>query len=136
MKIYIDQIPEAGLALSQKCEPAALDLKRHDIRFSEPINLSGQINKGINCVSVQLKIEAAMHLNCSRCLEEFTAPLSKEIKLNFPTENKQEIDLADNLREEIVLSYPLKPLCRPDCRGLCTTCGKNLNKGRCNHGST
>ena len=135
VKIQIDQIPEQGLTLTETCQPVSLDLERADIKFSEPINLSAQVNKGINNISLQLKINAVMHLNCSRCLEEFSSPLSGEIKLNFPIEGKEEIDLTSNLREEIILRYPLKPLCRPDCLGLCATCGRNLNKGRCNHGS-
>ena len=132
MKIYIDQIPETGLELSESCEPNTLDLDRVDIKFAEPLNISAQVTKEANLISVSLKIDAIMHLNCNRCLEEFTLPWSKEIKLNFPIENKREIDLADNLREEIILSYPLKPLCRKDCLGLCPNCGQNLNKRKCN----
>ncbi len=142
MKIYIDQIPESGLVLTESCDPSTLDLNRGDIRFTDPINISAQITKGINCLCVDLKIDATIHLDCSRCLEEFTAPKSLEIKLNLPIENKASgptgrrpagvIDLTDNLREEIILNYPLKPLCRSDCLGLCPTCGQNLNKGKCN----
>ncbi len=134
MKVYIDQIPESGLVLTESCDPSALDLNRGNIRFTDPINISAQITKGINCLCVDLKIDTIIHLDCSRCLEEFTTPKSLEIKLNFPIENKASgvIDLADNLREEIILNYPLKPLCRSDCLGLCPTCGQNLNKGKCN----
>ena len=35
------------------------------------------------------------------------------------------------LWEEFLLSLPVKPLCRPDCRGLCASCGQNLNLGKC-----
>lgn len=133
MKIKIAQIPDSGLQLSESCRPSDLDLNGADIKFTEPINLSCEVSKGINNVSVSLKINTTMHLNCSRCLEEFTIPLSKEVKLNFPIEHKKEVvDLTDNLREEIMLGYPLKPLCRPDCRGLCSSCGQNLNQGKCN----
>ena len=41
------------------------------------------------------------------------------------------ISLAGLLWEEFVLSLPVKPLCRPDCKGLCPQCGKNLNDGTC-----
>ena len=131
MKINIDQIPEAGLELTESCEPTSLDLERADIKFSEPINLLAKISKGADLISVDLKIDATMHLNCSRCLEGFTPPLSKEVKLNLSIENKSEIDITDNLREEIILGHPLKPLCRSACRGLCPSCGRNLNKGKC-----
>ena len=132
MKIYIDQIPESGLELSESCEPSNLDLNRADIKFSEPINLSAQVTKGTNVISVNLKINGMMYLNCGRCLEEFVHPLSRKVNLNITIENKSEIDITDNLREEVVLSYPLKPLCRPDCLGLCPGCGQNLNQGKCN----
>jgi len=35
------------------------------------------------------------------------------------------------MREQCYLSLPMKPLCRPDCRGLCPQCGTNLNRGAC-----
>ena len=131
MKIYINQIPDTGLELSETCEPSSLDLNRPDIRLTEPINISGQISKGPDFISVKLAIEISMRLNCSRCLEEFTVPKSLETKLNLLIENRDAIDLTDNLREEIMLNFPLKPLCRPECRGLCPICGWNLNKGKC-----
>jgi len=31
------------------------------------------------------------------------------------------------LREEVILATPLAPLCRPDCKGLCAVCGRDLN---------
>jgi uncharacterized protein len=132
MKIHIDQIPESGLELTESCDPARLDLNRPDIKFVEPITVSARVTRGINNVSVELNIGAVMHLTCSRCLQDFTADLSKDVKLNIPGEQTKEIDLTDNLREEIILSYPLKPLCRRDCKGLCATCGQDLNKGKCN----
>ena len=132
MKIYIDQISDAGLELTESCPPTTLDLDRSDIKVTEPIKVSAQITKGINNISVNLKIDAALHLTCNRCLEEFVFSLSRKATLNFPIENKTIIDFTDNLREEIMLSYPLQPLCRADCLGLCPVCGKNLNEGKCN----
>jgi uncharacterized protein len=132
MKIHVDQIPESGLELKESCDPLRLDLNRPDIKFVEPITVSARVTRGINNVSVELNIGAVMHLTCSRCLQEFTANLSKDVDLNIPVEQTEVIDLTDNLREEILLSYPLKALCRQDCKGLCANCGQDLNKGKCN----
>jgi uncharacterized protein len=41
------------------------------------------------------------------------------------------IDLEPMTREAVVLGLPLAPLCRPDCKGLCPTCGAELNRGPC-----
>jgi uncharacterized protein len=41
------------------------------------------------------------------------------------------LDLEPLAREAVVLSLPLVPLCRPDCAGLCPTCGADRNAGPC-----
>lgn len=131
MKIYINQISDTGLELSERWEPSDLDLGREDIKFTQPIEIFARITKGIGVVSVNLKVETEMSLNCSRCLEEIIISKPLEIKLNLPVKNEEVIDITDNLREELILNFPLKPLCRADCRGLCMRCGENLNKGKC-----
>jgi uncharacterized protein len=48
----------------------------------------------------------------------------------FPIEHGQ-LDLAPMVREEVLLGVPDAPLCRPDCPGLCPTCGADLQAGPC-----
>jgi uncharacterized protein len=43
------------------------------------------------------------------------------------------IDLQPLVREFALLEFPIKPLCREDCKGLCTECGQNLNEKDCGH---
>jgi uncharacterized protein len=43
-----------------------------------------------------------------------------------------QLDLRDAVRELVLLDVPSTPLCRPECAGLCLTCGANLNDERCN----
>ena len=45
--------------------------------------------------------------------------------------NGEYIDLTETIRELLILSEPMKVLCRPDCAGLCPQCGANLNEGAC-----
>ena len=42
-----------------------------------------------------------------------------------------ELDLTEVLRQYVMTQRPMKPLCRPDCRGLCQICGSNLNEKQC-----
>jgi uncharacterized protein len=42
-----------------------------------------------------------------------------------------QLELAPMLREHVILSAPMQPLCSEDCLGLCARCGKNLNEGPC-----
>lgn len=91
-------------------------------------------------------LHSQVQLECARCLETFSQPISFHLEAQFglPPIEPQEgtifpigvkgiLDLTDALREQILLALPMRPLCRPDCRGLglCIECGKNLNEGAC-----
>jgi len=52
-------------------------------------------------------------------------------ELDYDYFEGDEIDLSDTIYEGIVLAYPMKSLCHEDCRGLCPSCGTNLNKKQC-----
>jgi uncharacterized protein len=87
---------------------------------------------------------------CSRCLNMFNTELSGELSFVVKTgegkalisENSGEdvvhvkagelvVELNDLIRQALLLSLPLKPLCSPDCKGLCPSCGANLNEETC-----
>ena len=68
---------------------------------------------------------------CSRCLTEFDMNIEKDVDLHYELKGELSIMLDDSLKDEIIVDYPMKVLCREDCKGLCPQCGKNLNKGPC-----
>jgi uncharacterized protein len=49
----------------------------------------------------------------------------------FEIDEHHHVDLTEAVRQALVVSEPMRPLCRPDCAGLCTQCGADLNEGRC-----
>ncbi len=82
-----------------------------------------------------------LETECVRCLEPFRLALTVPMEEMFtfspaadPIYNIDEgwLDLRQPLREQIMLTMPMHMLCRPDCKGLCTSCGQNLNEGPCN----
>jgi DUF177 domain-containing protein len=95
---------------------------------------------------VQAKLQARIAAECVRCLTEFQQPLEigfsdlyafttasiTESGLLMPENGK--IDLAPIVREEMLLAFPIKPLCQPECKGLCPICGENQNETICHHG--
>jgi len=133
MKIRISQIPPEGiLNLEEDLSPLALDLETDIVKFQGPIHIEAQVSMITNAVSLDLALRGVMFLKCSRCLNDFNIGLVKELQWNCQVDkNQQEIDLAPDIREEIILDYPLQPLCKINCRGLCPRCGKNLNEGGC-----
>lgn len=93
---------------------------------------------------VRGQLRSQIQLECARCLETFAQPLDLHLEAQFglPPISPQRgpmfsmgvngiLDLTEALREQIVLDLPMRSLCRPDCRGLCIECGKNLNEGSC-----
>lgn len=91
------------------------------------------------------KFKAVVQLECVRCLEPFEQLLNTDFsevfaykKIDFTESGLYvpedgNIDLGPVVREYLMLEYPIKPLCRPDCQGLCTVCGENLNYTVCEH---
>lgn len=138
MKIDIKKIPPKGiLTLEEDIGLSSLDLETEMIRFQGPIKIRADIYKITNTVSVVLSLTACLLTKCSRCLNDFRVDFKKSLKLNYPV-NKSElaIDLNDDIRQELILDFPLKPLCKIDCQGLCPKCGKNLNEGGCSCATT
>ncbi len=78
---------------------------------------------------------------CSRCLTPVSVDRNATLSEVYGAEaelpddvlpyNGEYIDLTETIRETLILSEPMKVLCRPDCKGLCPQCGANLNEGPC-----
>jgi uncharacterized protein len=56
---------------------------------------------------------------------------SEELDEDIYPYDGEQLQMADMLREHVILSSPLQPLCREDCLGLCPVCGQNRNEQRC-----
>ena len=99
----------------------------------------------IEGVFVAGSITGTWRLRCARCLTEETRPFTVEIGelvtpvVTDPDEANdddyvlvdEQIDIDQIVRDAIGVEMPFAPLCRPDCRGLCPTCGGNRNLGEC-----
>lgn len=104
------------------------------------------IGKGRALVEGQAKIKLAM--NCDRCLK----PVEEKLTLQFSIEvhapdavleqmeeeddgqsfmEGYQLNVEDLLKNEIIINWPSKVLCRADCKGICMMCGRNLNTGTC-----
>lgn len=137
MKIIINQVPAEGLCLDEEIKSSELDLDTALIKFRSPLKLAARIMRITNALTVDLNIQGVIFADCSRCLNEFDWAFDKRVQLNYVLDSSDVfIDLKPNIREEIILDYPIKPLCSLSCKGLCLRCGKNKNEGGCNCGST
>jgi uncharacterized protein len=97
-------------------------------------------------IEVAAEVDAPWVGECRRCLKPLTGELHSQVRELYrprtPSEATDEdeetyplagdqLDLRPLVRDALLLELPLAPLCRPDCRGLCSTCGADLNVGDC-----
>ena len=127
--------------------------ERHQIASTED-----RVTGEVKLVRTPRSILATGHLDtaslcqCSGCLKEFFQPLGLDIEEEFyPTtdigtgrrlpppedpeaftiDEHQDLDLSEAIRQYGLAAMPMKPLCSPECRGLCPQCGADLNTGPC-----
>ena len=137
MKVDTRNIPLEGLTLFEEVSAAEWELNTEELKFIKPLKIKAEVNKSYNALLVKIDIVSAIIISCGRCLEEKEKTFSQNFSLNYALEtDKPMLELDNDIREEIILNYPLKMLCSEDCKGLCPKCGANLNKGGCNCGST
>ena len=85
-----------------------------------------------NGVLVKGVAEIDLICKCGLCLNNYTLKIeNNEICHFYENPNKNEIDLTDDIREDILISFPVKFRCSENCKGLCTECGQNLNEDEC-----
>jgi uncharacterized protein len=91
------------------------------------------------------KVAVRVSETCRRCLEPVQVPVEAEIAALFTQDpdavddpdsyplpaDATEVDVTPAVREELILAAPRYVVCRDDCRGLCPTCGHDLNAGPC-----
>lgn len=137
MRIDVRQILETGLMLTEEFSSKKLDLDTDIIKFLSPIKARAIVSKSYGAIKVSLTLSSLINISCGRCLQEEKIDFNREIELNYAVDKSDSmLDLDSDIREEIILDYPIKPLCNIDCKGLCLKCGANLNEGGCNCGTT
>lgn len=118
--------------------------------FGEPLAWQVDITNTGEALLVTGTVEGDASTSCARCLGDVALPLTGEIEGYFllggedaeapedmdddefevlPEDNA--IDLTALVKAALLLEVPLLPLCDDDCKGLCPTCGANLNEGAC-----
>ena len=102
-------------------------------RPSGGLRLKAEFSVGGTRILLQAKLAGAWDLVCSRCLAEHRLAYAGTVDETYPA-SAEFIDIAEDVRQAMLLEIPTRSLCRPDCRGLCPRCGQNLNVVACGCG--
>ncbi|HEX7098577.1 MAG TPA: DUF177 domain-containing protein [Acidimicrobiia bacterium] len=117
-----------------------VDLRVGESWVQGPVEAEAVIEGIPDGVRAKFRATTRAHLVCTRCLIEWDVDLdvsSEQVYEPEPDDDGYQlgrddtVDLAGPVRDEIALAIPLRPLCRPDCAGLCPTCGSDLNRNPC-----
>jgi uncharacterized protein len=150
--VVLDEIDDGGRDLDHPLRLDDLVDQDRNSLVTGPVRLQGRLDPGPAGIRLRAHLEAMLRLRCSRCLEPFDQPLRAPIRLTLVGEPVEcgpgekamsaddaelfyaeggRADLSRIAGEQIHLQLPLKPVCRPDCLGLCPTCGGNRNSIEC-----
>lgn len=160
MFIDIHELEVHPIDFREEIRPEAIDLGP-DVRQLSTLKASGHADlveehHGKHKVLQDIRLNGALatrlEVGCARCLEPVQLEVTRSFELLYRPQGSDAraeelsvtdaeaeigyyrgdgIELDDVLREQILLSVPLKSLCREDCRGLCPHCGQNLNHETC-----
>lgn len=127
--------------LAYDLQPQELDLSREDLPLEGTVRCEGRLTNTGGQLLLTARLKARVRRSCARCLKAFSAETGCRVQEQFypaaaaPPEALTYVgdvlDLAQPLREALLLAEPLRALCKEDCKGLCPKCGADLNEGDC-----
>lgn len=118
----------------------------------EPVRVKALASVAGAEIHIQGGLKTQFQMECDRCVAPVKYPverdfdlyyrpvssIAREEEIEIPRDeldigfySGEGIELADLVREQLMLALPMKVICRPDCRGLCPVCGTNLNIKTC-----
>lgn len=111
--------------------------------LKKPVVLKGTVSNKASLVRLEASISYEYDAPCDRCgseaLRGHSVKLDKSLAVRTESEESDTIlvipdmklDLEELIYSEVVVNLPMKHLCKEDCKGICSKCGKNLNEGEC-----
>ncbi len=138
MKVDLPRLAPEGESFEGRLPAKILEIEG-DPLFGAMEDISYRLHAKV--VSGRLLVRGRLDVRlrglCVRCAEAFDLEVAEpDFFADYPLdESVVEVDLTPEMREAIILDLPAHPACRRDCRGLCPSCGVNLNRDGCNCGA-
>lgn len=122
--------------------------------FTGPVTADITVEREFDHLKALGRVQVPLVLTCGRCLATYPSSIDSTFRIIFRKESTRhsevedetelcdddliastysgdEIDLAHDIEEQVAMEIPLKPLCDEDCKGLCPSCGADLNTESC-----
>jgi uncharacterized protein len=157
MKQHVVDIADLGsdrLNLRGACPEGSIDFKQSGVEQTGLVEWNGYVERQGRRIRLAGSLRAALNVACVRCLDPTHMPVGRDFDLFFESRDDlqfeknaeieldepdtrtafitgTELNIGDVITEQVLLSLPMKPLCREDCKGLCLECGQDLNIESC-----
>jgi len=151
MILDLTQLRQGESTLSRRYDPSAFDGRSSQFRVVAPVVLQARVHKDRDRYRLVGTLTTTLELGCSRCLEPFELPVAANYDVRYLPQSEntgeereveeddlsdafyrdEQIDLGHLIEEQFYLALPMKPLCKDGCKGLCASCGANLNEETC-----
>jgi uncharacterized protein len=154
MKIYVSQVSEDdGLDIHHKFAEPQPKLRGRDGQILGASSIDARATRSGDQLRLTGRVAATVQIDCARCLAPVPVNVDESFDLFYipsvnrlgPAEERELakddlliafyrddcLDLDDVVREQIDLALPMARVCSDACRGLCPTCGANLNESKC-----
>ena len=140
--INIIEMPGSRKAFECELDAGMLDFPSVESFKSAP-KAKGEVVNTAGLLTLKAEIEADMVCICDRCGKRFESVKVQEVRLTLADDPEDDenpdiyviegngINVSEILETAFILDMETKFLCTEDCKGLCSTCGKNLNEGPC-----
>ncbi len=111
--------------------------------FQQPVTVKGEIRQAAGVVTLTADVQYLYDGICDRCAADIrvechlkmehilVVSLNHEDNDSFVLIDNYQLPLDELVEEDLILDQPSRRLCKEDCRGLCSICGKNQNEGSC-----
>jgi uncharacterized protein len=152
MEIDLRTLAEGETRMDLDVEPVSVGLTPKDLALEGPLRLQLILDRRGDEIWIRGRAEADAPQQCSRCLAEFTQMLELEFEVfcakvrasstigpsrlddedgGIHFHDGRVLSIDEEIREAVLLSVPMQPLCREACLGLCPRCGEDRNQGPC-----
>lgn len=152
LKVELRSLEHEDLILEETGCAQALGIELTPELSQEPLEVHCELSKSGDLISAKGWVKGKMHLACDRCLKPIENDFKSFFEIHYrpqPEELLEEgeefpeeevdvvyfvgdlLDVADQIRQTVLLSVPMRALCKDDCQGLCGGCGKDLNIDQC-----
>ncbi len=125
-------LKEAGaLHYSEKLQPKVLGDALEGLgQLAGPVDVELDLTYQSGRIGYKGRVRGQWELECVRCLAHPRADYATRLEGTLE-EGEAGKQALEEVRQAVILAAPTTYHCREDCKGLCHTCGADLNKGSC-----